>query len=80
MQSDTVKLLASVLTAVVMAIGGSLLLVFVFMQPSIEGRDGLVALLGGFIGAAVQFLYGTNAQTQGVRTFQAGLNTPTPPQ
>jgi hypothetical protein len=78
MQSDTIKLLASVVTAMVGAIGGSILLVFVAMQPGIEGKDGLMALLGGFIGASFTFLYTANAGTAAVRTFQSGLNTPPP--
>ena len=78
MQSDTIKLLASYGTAVVLAIGGCLLLVYVAMQP-MDGKDGLMALLGGFIGSAVTFLFTGNAATASVRTFQAGLNTPTPP-
>lgn len=77
MQSDTIKLLSSYLTAVVLAIGGCLLLVYVAMQP-IDGKDGLMALLGGFIGAAITFLFTGNAGTSAVRTFQSGLNTPTP--
>lgn len=79
MQSDTIKLLASYLTAVILAIGGSLLLVYVAMQPAIEGKDGLMALLGGFIGSSITFLFTGNAAVAGVRTFQSGLNTPTPP-
>lgn len=80
MQSDAVKLIASYGTAVVLAIGGSLLLVYVAMQPSIDGKDGLMALLGGFVGSAITFLFTGNAGISAVRTFQSGLNTPTPDQ
>lgn len=77
MKSDTIKLLASYLTAVVLALGGCLLLVFVWMQP-IDGKEGVMALLAGFVGSAVTFLFTGNAGTAAVRTFQSGLNTPTP--
>ena len=78
MQSDTIKLLASTITAMVLTIGGILLLVYVSMQPAIEGKDGLMALLGGFVGMGATFLFQSNASTAAVRTFQSGLNTPTP--
>ena len=77
MQSDTIKLLASYLTAVTLAVGGSLLLVYVAMQP-IDDKAGLMALLGGFVGSAITFLFTGNAGVSAVRTFQSGLNTPTP--
>jgi len=77
MQSDTIKLVASTLTAVVMVIGGSLLLTYVWMQP-LDGKDGMMALLGGFIGTGATFLFQANASTAAVRNFQSGLNTPVP--
>lgn len=77
MQSDTIKLLASYLTAVILAVGGCLLLVYVWQQP-VEGKDGIMALLGGFVGMAITFLFTGNAGTAAVRTFQSGLNTPVP--
>ena len=77
MQSDSVKLYASTLTAVVLVIGGLLLLTFVWMQP-IEGKEGMMALLGGFVGMGATFLFQQNASVAGVRNFQAGLNTPAP--
>lgn len=77
MQSDTIKLWASTLTAVVLVIGGLLLLTYVWMQP-LEGKEGMMALLGGFIGSGTTFLFQANASVSGVRTFQSGLNTPTP--
>jgi hypothetical protein len=78
MQSDTIKLLASYITAVIMAVGGSLLLVYVAATPLIEDKAGIMALLGGFVGSAITFLFTGNAGVSAVRTFQSGLNTPTP--
>jgi len=77
MQSDTVKLYASYGTAVVLVIGGLLLLTYVWLQP-IEGKDGMMALIGGFIGTGATFLFTGNAGTAAVRNFQSGLNTPVP--
>jgi len=77
MQSDTIKLYASTATAVIMAIGGSLLLVFVWMQPG-EGKEGVMALLAGFIGFAIQFLFSQESRTGAVRSYERGLNTPVP--
>jgi len=79
MQSDTVKLYASTLVAVVLAIGGPILLVWVFLQPSIQDQAGLTALLAGFSTYGLQFLFGQEQRTGAVRSFQAGLNTPTAP-
>lgn len=70
MSADTVKLYAATMTAVVMAIGGSLLLVFVWMQPG-EGKEGVMALLAGFIGFAIQFLFGQETATRATRAAQS---------
>lgn len=78
MQTDQVKLYAATLTAVVMAIGGTLLLVFIWMQPGIEDKAGLSALLGGSIGYSLNFLFGQETATRAVRSYQSGLNTPVP--
>ena len=78
MQTDTVKLLASTLTAVILVLGGSLLLVYVWMQPVEGGKEGVMALLAGFIGFAIQFLFGQNDRVGAVRAYERGLNTPAP--
>lgn len=81
MQSDTIKLFASYGTAVVTAIGGSILLVFVWLQPADESsKAGIMALLGGFVGGSFTFLFTGNAGTAAVRTYQSGVRdaTPTP--
>ncbi len=77
MQSDTVKLIASYGTAVIMAIGGSLLLVYVAMQP-VEDKQGLMTLLGGFVGSSITFLFLGNSNTAAIRTYQSGAQSTTP--
>ena len=79
MKTDAIKLVASTATAVIMSIGGSLLLVYVWMQPG-EGKEGVMALLAGFIGFAIQFLFGAESATSAVRSYERGLNTPAPAQ
>ena len=79
MQSDTIKLLAATITAVVGALGGALVIVYVGIQPPFDAQAGLMALLGGYVGASFTYLFGQNSATAAVRTYQAGLNTPTPP-
>jgi hypothetical protein len=78
MQSDAVKLYAATLTAVVLSIAGPILLVWVFMQPDVNDKAGLTALLGGFTTFGIQFLFGQEQRTGAVRAYQAGLNTPVP--
>lgn len=62
-QADTIKLLTSHLVAATLAIGGPILLVWLFLYAP-DGKDiaGITALLGGFVGLAVQFLFQTNTQ------------------
>lgn len=63
-QTDAVKLITSHLVAAVLAIGGPLLLVWVFVNASqIDGSNGLIAIIAGFVGIAIQFLFQTNTQS-----------------
>lgn len=76
MQSDTIKLVSSHLVAVVMALGGPLLLTWLFLNASdVEGSQGLIALLAGFVGLAVQFLFQTNTQAAARATTRTDLLT-----
>jgi hypothetical protein len=78
MQTDQVKLIAATVVAMVLAIGGPILLVWVFMQPDMADKAGLTALLGGFATFGIQFLFGQEQRTGAVRSFERGLNTPVP--
>lgn len=82
MKSDTVKLAATYGTAVILAIGGIGALIYVSMQPGIEGRDGLMALLGGFVGSAVTFLFSSDSALRATRAAErsagVGVGQPMP--
>jgi hypothetical protein len=78
MQTDQVKLIAATITAMILAIGGPILLVWVFLQPDMGDKAGLTALLGGFSTFGIQFLFGQEQRVGAVRAFERGLNTPTP--
>jgi uncharacterized membrane protein len=60
-QADAIKLLTSHIVAAVLAIGGPILIVWLFLFAP-EGKDiaGITALLGGFVGLSVNFLFQTN--------------------
>jgi hypothetical protein len=78
MQTDTIKLLAATVVAMVLSVGGPVLLVWVFMQPDFGDKAGLTALLGGFTTFGIQFLFGQEQRTGAVRSYERGLNTPSP--
>jgi hypothetical protein len=60
-QTDFIKLVASHLVAVVLAIGGPILIVWLFINANqLEGSGGVQTLIGGFVGFAIQFLFQTN--------------------
>lgn len=60
-QADAIKLLTSHIVAAVLAICGPILIVWLFLFAP-EGKDiaGITALLGGFVGLSVNFLFQTN--------------------
>jgi hypothetical protein len=63
-QTDFIKLAASHLVAVVLAIGGPILIVWLFVNANqLEGSGGVQTLIGGFVGFAIQFLFQTNTSS-----------------
>lgn len=76
MQTDTIKLISSHTVAVVLAVGGPILIVWLFINGnSIEGVEGIQAMLGAFVGAAIQFLFQTNAMAAARGQTRADLLT-----
>jgi hypothetical protein len=67
-QADFVKLITANLVAAILAIGGPILIVWLFVNVPLDAdgvpRDisGIVALLGGLTGGAAQYLWQTNTQ------------------
>lgn len=78
MQSDNIKLIFTYTIATILIIGGGLMLYLTRLDPP-ETSSGLNLIVAGFVGSAVTFVFGDQANTRGQRSFQAGLNTPTPP-
>lgn len=66
MQTDTVKLIASYGTAVLVILGG---LVMLFVSRG-EGTTDFQLVLAGFIGAAISFLFGQESATRATRAAE----------
>jgi hypothetical protein len=67
---DLIKLLTANITAAFMAIGGVALIVVLFLNTPVDRLGelaGILALLGGFVGAATTYLWQSNtiAATRG---------------
>jgi hypothetical protein len=74
MSIDIVKAIGSYAVALVVILGGF------YMLAQESTPDNTSLLLAGFIGSALTFVFGQEANIRGQRSFQSGLNTPTPPQ
>jgi hypothetical protein len=68
MQSDAVKLLFTYTLAAVVIIGGGVML---FVSRN-EGNTEFALVIAGFIGGAIQFVFGQEAATRAVRSYQKG--------
>ncbi len=84
MQSDTIKLVFTYVLALVIIVGGGLMLYGIRLDPSDSGSATLSLAIVGFIGAAVQFIFSSESATRATRAAQqstaagveAGLATP----
>lgn len=74
MQSDTVKLIFTYLIALVVIVGGGLMLFISRLDPIDSGGQNLQLVLAGFIGAAIQFVFSKESSTQAARQIQAGID------
>lgn len=77
MNLDWLKQGASVLTAVVVALGGTGAIIFFMVTKTITADQGLPILTGILFGAT-GFLWGLSAGRAAVEDFKGGLNTTTP--
>ena len=66
MQSDTIKLIVTYGTAVIVIVGGGLML----WGSRLEEATDFALVLAGFIGAAVNFLFGQESATRATRAAQ----------
>jgi RsiW-degrading membrane proteinase PrsW (M82 family) len=73
--SDTIKLVVVYVMAAIIIVGGGAMLFY----SRNEGNSDFSLVVAGFIGTAVAFLFGQESATRAVRSYERGLNTPTPP-
>ena len=73
MQVDTIKAIATYIIA-----GLLLTMGFLILRDPAAASD-VKILMGGFMGSALTYVFGDAANTRGQRSFEKGLNTPTPP-
>ena len=71
MQTDTVKLIVVYSMAALVIIGGGAML---FVSRN-EGSTEFALVIAGFVGAAIQFLFGQESATRAVRSYERGLDT-----
>ena len=67
MQTDTVKLIVVYAMASIVIIGGGAML---FVSRN-EGSTEFALVIAGFVGAAIQFLFGQESATRATRAAQA---------
>lgn len=78
MKADALRLLFTYTIALVLIVGGLVFLYVVSADPSNNQVDVLIPLVAGFIGAAVQFVFGQEAGTRAARMTERALFTPAP--
>lgn len=71
MKADTIKLLFTYAMAASVIIGGGAML---FVSRN-EGSTEFALVIAGFVGAAIQFLFGQESATRAVRSYERGLDT-----
>ncbi len=73
LQSDTVKAVFTYTIALLLVVGGLLFLYFSRLDPDTSNTRSLVPLVAGFIGAAIQFVFNRETQTQTARQVERGI-------
>jgi len=63
MKVDTIKAFFTYLTAYTIIVGGGLFLFHVYADP-VATTVGIIAIVSGFIGAAIQFVFGQEIQSR----------------
>lgn len=68
MQIDTIRALFTYVTALVVVVGGGMLLYLTYNDP---GAANVLVMVGGFIGSALTFLFGAEVATRTARQSTA---------
>ncbi len=69
--SDNIKLVFTYLTALIVIVGGGLMLYGIRLDPPDSNSSNISLLLAGFIGAAITFTFGRETATQATRASQS---------
>lgn len=75
MAVETIKALTTYVTALLLIIGGLLFLYFTRLDPPESNTTSLIPLVAGFVGAAIQFLFNRETQTQTARQVERSTAT-----
>ena len=73
MQADTIKLIFTYLIALVVIVGGGLML----YATRLDVNTDLALVLAGFIGSALTFVFGAESATRATRAAQASATAAT---
>jgi membrane associated rhomboid family serine protease len=73
MTSDTIKVLFTYLIATLIIVGGGAMLFFTRLDPPESNSQNLSLVVAGFVGAAVQFVFNRETQTQTARQVERGI-------
>lgn len=74
--TDTIRLLATYLIALIVVVGGGYMLYATRAEP---GADNLQLVIAGFIGSALTWAFGSEVQKQTARQQERALLTAPPP-
>lgn len=72
--TDNIRMIFAYAIALILIVGGLLFLYFGADNPS-PNFQGQLVVVAGFIGAAVQFVFGGAQSSQATKAFQQGVNT-----
>jgi peptidoglycan/LPS O-acetylase OafA/YrhL len=83
MRSDTIRLVFTYITALVVIVGGLYIIYETRLDPPEADVQGMRLLLAGFVGSALAFVFGRESSSasafQSERAYAAGLAAPTIP-
>jgi hypothetical protein len=71
MSADTVKLLFTYIIALVLIVGGMIILYLTRLDPPESNSANISLMLAGFIGAAITFVFNRESATQATRAAQS---------
>jgi hypothetical protein len=71
MKADDIKLWFTYLLALIVIVGGGLMLYVTRLDPPDSGSANLQLVIAGFIGAAIQFVFGQESATRATRAAQS---------